>query len=193
MDEYHMLWKVLMEEVSGARWLGRQRVGWIDNMKISLSSPTGWQWSLCDNAQRLGPSWICRWIKLTSPHLVTVLFVSSSHAWMAYHRVRGRRAQLLMTRHRHRVNWFGGGCGRLWEWNLTFYDYPSLGEGESLGILYIIDTKMYIVFTLFIFFGSWIIIWILLYWPYSKYHYRSMNHVLVSEIIIMTQCFDLIK
>ena len=36
MDDYHMARRVLMAEVSGGRVRGRQRLGWMDAVKVVL-------------------------------------------------------------------------------------------------------------------------------------------------------------
>ena len=38
MDEYRMARKVLMAEVSGVRVRGRQRLGWMDGVKVALGN-----------------------------------------------------------------------------------------------------------------------------------------------------------
>ena len=38
MDEYRMARKVLMAEVSGGRVRGRQRLGWMDGVKVALGN-----------------------------------------------------------------------------------------------------------------------------------------------------------
>ena len=38
MDEYRMARKVLMAKVSGVRVRGRQRLGWMDGMKVALGN-----------------------------------------------------------------------------------------------------------------------------------------------------------
>ena len=38
MDQYRMARKVLMAEVSGGRLRGRQRLGWIDGVKVALGN-----------------------------------------------------------------------------------------------------------------------------------------------------------
>ena len=38
MDEYRMARRVLMAEVSGGRVRGRQRLGWMDGVKVSLGN-----------------------------------------------------------------------------------------------------------------------------------------------------------
>ena len=39
MDEYRMARRVLMAEVSGRRVRGRQRLGWMHGVKVTLESP----------------------------------------------------------------------------------------------------------------------------------------------------------
>ena len=38
MDEYHMVRRVLMAEVSGGRVRGRPRLGWMDGVKVALGN-----------------------------------------------------------------------------------------------------------------------------------------------------------
>ena len=38
MDDYHMARRVLMAEVSGGRVRGRQRLGWMDSVKVALGN-----------------------------------------------------------------------------------------------------------------------------------------------------------
>ena len=38
MDEYRMVRRVLMAEVSGGRVRGRPRLGWMDGVKVALSN-----------------------------------------------------------------------------------------------------------------------------------------------------------
>ena len=38
MDEYRMARRVLMAEVSGGRVEGRQRLGWMDGVKVALGN-----------------------------------------------------------------------------------------------------------------------------------------------------------
>ena len=38
MDDYHTARRVLMAEVSGGRVRGRQRLGWIDGVKVALGN-----------------------------------------------------------------------------------------------------------------------------------------------------------
>ena len=38
MDEYSMARRVLMAEVSGGRVRGRQRLGWMDGVKVALGN-----------------------------------------------------------------------------------------------------------------------------------------------------------
>ena len=38
MDEYRMARRVLLAEVSGGRVRGRQRLGWMDDVKVALSN-----------------------------------------------------------------------------------------------------------------------------------------------------------
>ena len=38
MDDYRMARRVLMAEVTGGRGLGRQRLGWMDGLKVALGT-----------------------------------------------------------------------------------------------------------------------------------------------------------
>ena len=38
MDDYRMARRVLMDEVSGERVRGRQRLGWMDSVKVALGN-----------------------------------------------------------------------------------------------------------------------------------------------------------
>ena len=38
IDEYHMARKVLMADVRGGRVRGRQRLGWMDGVKVALGN-----------------------------------------------------------------------------------------------------------------------------------------------------------
>ena len=46
---------VLMAEVSGGRARGRQRLGWMDGVKVALRTEES-RWRLRDNARKIGKS-----------------------------------------------------------------------------------------------------------------------------------------
>ena len=43
MDKYRMARRVLMAEVSGGRVRGRQRLGWMDGVKVVVSNRERWK------------------------------------------------------------------------------------------------------------------------------------------------------
>ena len=70
MDEYRMVTRVLMAEVSVR---GRPRLGWMDPWETEE-----WRWRLRDNARKIGKSgepWcICNWMSFTTPFLLGTVF-----------------------------------------------------------------------------------------------------------------------
>ena len=58
IDKYRIARRALMAEVSGGRVQGRQRLDWIDDVKVALGSRGMTRWRLRDNeTARSGETW----------------------------------------------------------------------------------------------------------------------------------------
>ena len=77
MIEYHVARRGLMAEVTGGRVRCRPMLGWMDGVKVALSSEEWW-WRLRNNARKIGTSgaiehsFICNWMSFKHPFLVAL-------------------------------------------------------------------------------------------------------------------------
>ena len=91
-DQYRMVRRVLMADVSGVQLWERPRLGWMDGVKVSATEE--WLWRLRVNVLKIGksvePWYICNWMSFTWPFMFgPVLFRTALPCSGGYHLERG--------------------------------------------------------------------------------------------------------
>ena len=152
MDEYRMVRRALMAEVTGGRVRGRRRLGWMDDVKVAL----GDRWMTVEAARQYAKDRkelrplvhmqlkqfyvaIFAWPSLLLDRPPVLWWLSPGEGWDAvtwcgWDKLWKGRNYSIPTR-RCQVYGLWRVCWWLYVRYLTWHDYPSLVEGESHGIL----------------------------------------------------------